>query len=72
MRSGSGRNGETTGLASHELVERTSQVVFTGKPGVKAPKTLLAEDDIDITDLSQVAWATPWRALVNWEKYGYR
>ncbi|MFI9510750.1 UbiD family decarboxylase [Nocardia sp. NPDC052566] len=53
---------EITGLASHELVDRIARVIFSGKPGVNAPKILLVEDDIDITDLSQVVWAFATRS----------
>jgi 3-polyprenyl-4-hydroxybenzoate decarboxylase len=37
-------------------------VLFTSKPGINAPKTLLVEDDIDITDLGEVVWACATRA----------
>lgn len=47
----------TTGMNAHELVDRVAAVVFAGKPGVNAPKIMLVEDDIDITDLEQVMWA---------------
>jgi 4-hydroxy-3-polyprenylbenzoate decarboxylase len=48
---------ETTGLSARGLADRVAQVVFAGKPGVNAPKIMLVEDDIDITDLEQVMWA---------------
>jgi 4-hydroxy-3-polyprenylbenzoate decarboxylase len=48
---------ETTGLRARELADRVAEVVFAGKPGVNAPKLMLVEDDIDITDLEQVMWA---------------
>jgi 4-hydroxy-3-polyprenylbenzoate decarboxylase len=48
---------EATGLGARELADRVAEVVFAGKPGVNAPKIMLVEDDIDITDLEQVMWA---------------
>jgi 4-hydroxy-3-polyprenylbenzoate decarboxylase len=48
---------EATGVGAHELADRVAEVVFAGKPGVNAPKIMLVEDDIDITDLEQVMWA---------------
>ncbi|GGB23457.1 UbiD-like decarboxylase [Flexivirga endophytica] len=53
---------ETTGLGSHDLVQRIAEVIFAGKPGVNAPKILVVEDDIDITDLDQVVWAFATRS----------
>ncbi|KAA2252417.1 UbiD family decarboxylase [Solihabitans fulvus] len=53
---------ETTGLSSAELVGKVADVIFTGKPSVNAPKILLVEDDVDITDLSQVVWAFATRS----------
>ncbi|MET9490509.1 UbiD family decarboxylase [Nocardia sp. NPDC006630] len=53
---------ETTGLGSHELVDKIAEVIFTGKPSVNAPKILLVEDDVDITDLEQVVWAFATRS----------
>ncbi|MEY9877285.1 UbiD family decarboxylase [Streptacidiphilus sp. MAP12-33] len=53
---------ETTGLGSHELAERIAAVIFAGKPSVNAPKILLLEDDVDITDLKQVVWAFATRS----------
>ncbi|NUP36347.1 MAG: UbiD family decarboxylase [Streptomyces sp.] len=53
---------ETTGLASHELIDRIADVIFTGKPSVNAPKILVVEDDIDITDLDEVVWAFATRS----------
>jgi 4-hydroxy-3-polyprenylbenzoate decarboxylase len=53
---------ETTGLGSHELAERIAAVIFHGKPSVNAPKILLVEDDVDITDLAQVVWAFATRS----------
>lgn len=38
------------------------EVLFTSRPGINAPKTLLVEDDIDITDLGEVVWAGATRA----------
>jgi len=46
-----------TGLSAHKFADRVAEVVFAGKPGVNAPKIMLVEDDIDITDLKQVMWA---------------
>jgi 4-hydroxy-3-polyprenylbenzoate decarboxylase len=37
-------------------------VIFAGKPSVNAPKILMMEDDVDITDLSQVVWAFATRS----------
>jgi 4-hydroxy-3-polyprenylbenzoate decarboxylase len=53
---------ETTGLGSHELAERIAAVIFHGKPSVNAPKILLVEDDVDITDITQVVWAFATRS----------
>lgn len=53
---------EATGLGSHELVDKVAEVIFTGKPSVNAPKILLVEDDVDITDLNQVVWAFATRS----------
>ncbi|MCU1643298.1 MAG: UbiD family decarboxylase [Nocardia sp.] len=53
---------ETTGLASHELVAKVAEVVLGGPAAVHAPKTLLVEDDIDITDLNEVVWAFATRS----------
>ncbi len=53
---------ETTGIGSHELVDRIAGVIFHGKPSVNAPKILLVEDDVDITDLNQVVWAFATRS----------
>jgi UbiD family decarboxylase len=53
---------ETTGIGAHELADRVAEVVFAGKPGVNAPKIMLVEDDIDITDLEQVMWAFATRS----------
>ena len=52
----------TTGLSSGELIDRVAGVIFTGKPSVNAPKILLVEDDVDITDLAQVVWAFATRS----------
>lgn len=52
----------TTGLGSHELVDRIAAVIFHGKPSVNAPKILLVEDDVDITDLSELVWAFATRS----------
>lgn len=53
---------ETLGVSSAELVEKIAGIIFTGKPSVNAPKILLVEDDIDITDLSEVVWAFATRS----------
>ncbi|MFE3724252.1 UbiD family decarboxylase [Nocardia sp. NPDC059154] len=53
---------ETTGLASHELVDKVAEVVLGGPAAVHAPKILLVEDDIDITELDQVVWAFATRS----------
>lgn len=52
----------STGLSSHGLVDKVAEVIFTGKPSVNAPKILLVEDDVDITDLDQVVWAFATRS----------
>ncbi|MEV5721600.1 UbiD family decarboxylase [Amycolatopsis mediterranei] len=52
----------TLGSSSAELVGKIADVVFTGKPGVNAPKILVVEDDIDITDLDEVVWAFATRS----------
>jgi UbiD family decarboxylase len=51
-----------TGMPAGELVDKVAAVIFTGKPSVNAPKILLVEDDVDITDLSQVVWAFATRS----------
>ncbi len=53
---------DTLGISSAELVKRLADVVFTGKVSVNAPKVPLVEDDIDITDLSEVVWASAARS----------
>jgi UbiD family decarboxylase len=53
---------ESLGSSSADLIERIADVIFTGKPSVNAPKILLVEDDIDITDLSEVVWAFATRS----------
>lgn len=53
---------ETSGLPSHELVDKVAEVVLGGPAAVHAPKILLVEDDIDITDLDQVVWAFATRS----------
>lgn len=52
----------STGLSSAELIDRIAEVIFAGKPAVNAPKILVMEDDVDITDLSQVVWAFSTRS----------
>jgi 4-hydroxy-3-polyprenylbenzoate decarboxylase len=53
---------ERLGLGAGELAARIGGILFAGKPGINAPKTLLVENDIDITDLSEVVWAFATRA----------
>ncbi|MBR7839278.1 UbiD family decarboxylase [Actinospica durhamensis] len=53
---------ETLGISSAELIEKIAGIIFTGKPSVNAPKILLVEDDVDITDLSEVVWAFATRS----------
>lgn len=43
---------ETTGLASHELIERIADALFHGKWTLNIPKRLVVEDDIDVTDIA--------------------
>ncbi len=52
----------TLGISSAELIGKIADVVFSGKPGVNAPKILVVEDDIDITDLDEVVWAFATRS----------
>ncbi|MFI0895139.1 UbiD family decarboxylase [Streptomyces sp. NPDC020983] len=52
----------TLGITSSELIDRIADVIFTGKPSVNAPKILVVEDDIDITDLDEVVWAFATRS----------
>ncbi|WP_177328940.1 UbiD family decarboxylase domain-containing protein [Amycolatopsis australiensis] len=49
-------------MSSPEPVDKIAGVIFHGKPSVNAPKILLVEDDVDITDLSQVVWAFATRS----------
>lgn len=51
-----------TGYGARELADRVAAVVFHGKPSVNAPKILLIEDDVDITDIDQVVWAFATRS----------
>ncbi|MFJ9363811.1 UbiD family decarboxylase [Nocardia sp. NPDC101769] len=53
---------ETTGLGSHELVDQIAKIIFTGKPSVNAPKILVVEDDVDITNVDEVVWAFATRS----------
>ncbi|MEV0480208.1 UbiD family decarboxylase [Streptomyces sp. NPDC050508] len=48
---------ETMPVGSAELARRVGEVAFEGKAGYGAPKILLVEDDIDITDINEVVWA---------------
>ena len=50
------------GVTAGELAKRIADVLFSGKPGINAPKTLLVENDIDITNLGEVVWAFATRA----------
>ncbi|MFJ4653333.1 UbiD family decarboxylase [Nocardia sp. NPDC088792] len=52
----------TLGISSAELVQRVADVAFTGKASVNAPKILLVEDDVDITNLNEVVWAFATRS----------
>lgn len=47
---------------SGELAAQIGEVVFAGKAGFGVPKVLLVEDDVDITDVSEVVWAFATRA----------
>ncbi|MFE3258447.1 UbiD family decarboxylase domain-containing protein [Nocardia sp. NPDC059091] len=53
---------ETLGISSAELVQRIADVAFTGKASVNAPKIVLVEDDVDITNLNEVVWAFATRS----------
>jgi 4-hydroxy-3-polyprenylbenzoate decarboxylase len=53
---------DTLGINAGELAKRIAGVLFSGKPGINAPKTLLVENDIDITDLGEVVWAFATRS----------
>jgi UbiD family decarboxylase len=53
---------ETLGITAADLARRIADIVFAGKPGINAPKTLLIENDIDITNLTEVVWAFATRA----------
>lgn len=53
---------ETLGITAADLAGRIAAILFAGKPGINAPKTLLVENDIDITDLTEVVWAFATRA----------
>ena len=53
---------ERTGMDSKALAERIGNLVFQTKPGFGIAKILLIEDDIDVTDVSQVVWAFASRA----------
>ncbi len=47
---------------SGELARRIGEVAFAGKAGFGVPKILVVEDDIDITDVSDVVWAFATRS----------
>ncbi|NUR95380.1 MAG: UbiD family decarboxylase [Kribbellaceae bacterium] len=53
---------DSTGLRSPELIDRIAEIIFTGKPSVNAPKILVVEDDVDITNLDEVVWAFATRS----------
>ncbi len=53
---------ETLAIDSRALAERIGEVVFAGKAGFGVPKVLLVEDDVDITDVSEIVWAFATRA----------
>ena len=53
---------ETLDIHSGELAQRIGDATFAGKAAFDVPKILLVEDDIDITDLSEVVWAFATRA----------
>lgn len=53
---------EAFGGHSGELARRIGEVCFAGKAGFGVPKILVVEDDIDITDVSEVVWAFATRA----------
>ena len=53
---------ETTAIPSADLARKIGEVAFEGKAGYGAPKILLVEDDIDITDVDDVVWAFATRA----------
>jgi UbiD family decarboxylase len=53
---------EKLGISSAELIDKIADIIFAGKPSVNAPKILIVEDDVDITDLSDVAWAFATRS----------
>jgi 4-hydroxy-3-polyprenylbenzoate decarboxylase len=53
---------DALGITAAQLAQRVGDVLFTSKPGINAPKTLLVENDIDITDLGEVVWAFATRA----------
>jgi 3-polyprenyl-4-hydroxybenzoate decarboxylase len=53
---------EGTGLASHELIERIADVLFHGKWTLNIPKTLVVEDDVDVTDVGDAVWAFATRS----------
>ncbi|MEY9858874.1 UbiD family decarboxylase [Catenulispora sp. GAS73] len=53
---------ETTAIPSNDLARKIGEVAFEGKAGYGAPKILLVEDDIDVTDVDDVVWAFATRA----------
>jgi len=53
---------DTLKLSAGEFARRIGEVAFAGKAAFDVPKVLLVEDDIDITNLSEVVWAFATRA----------
>jgi 4-hydroxy-3-polyprenylbenzoate decarboxylase len=53
---------ERTSVDSKTFAERVGDIVFHSKAGFGIAKILLIEDDIDVTDVSQVVWAFASRA----------
>jgi 4-hydroxy-3-polyprenylbenzoate decarboxylase len=50
------------GISARELATQLAGVLLSGKPGISAPKTLLVDNHIDITDLGDVIWALATRS----------
>ncbi len=48
---------QTLPIPSAEFARKVGEAAFAGKAGYGAPKVLLVEDDIDITDITDVVWA---------------
>ena len=47
----------STGMSNAQLCRRIGDVLFATKAGAGTPKYLVVEDDIDITNIREVAWA---------------